>query len=70
MGKNQLFLLIYKIKINNKMAREKGINKAKVGFSIDLEIEKKFGEYCDDNNINKSKLINKIIKNFLDNLNK
>jgi hypothetical protein len=48
------------------MARKSGVNKSKVGFSIDKEVEKEFTEYCDDNNINKSKLMNKIIKSFLE----
>lgn len=48
------------------MGRQKGVNKAKVGFSIDLDVEKEFNQYCDENNINKSKLINKIIQSFLE----
>ena len=48
------------------MARQKGINKTKVGFSIDVEIEKQFTSHCDVNNINRSKLINKILKSFLE----
>tara|TARA_X000000368_G_scaffold418595_1_gene418916 strand:+ start:5092 stop:5250 length:159 start_codon:yes stop_codon:yes gene_type:complete len=48
------------------MGRKQGINKAKVGFSIDKEVDKDFNDYCDVNNINKSKLINKIIKSFLE----
>jgi hypothetical protein len=48
------------------MGRKQGVNKSKVGFSVDKEVEKEFNEYCDDNNINKSKLINKIIKSFLE----
>jgi len=52
------------------MGRAKGVNKAKVGFSIDLSVEKDFTAYCEDNNINKSKLINKIIKSFLETVQK
>jgi hypothetical protein len=48
------------------MGRKQGVNKAKVGFSIDKEVEQEFSAYCDENNINKSKLINKIIKSFLE----
>ena len=47
------------------MSKPKGINKIKTGFSIDIETNKEFEEYCDHNNINKSKLIDKIIKKFL-----
>lgn len=47
------------------MAKPKGINKSKVGFSIDKQTYNDFEEYCECNNINKSKLIDKIIKKFL-----
>lgn len=48
------------------MAKSKGISKSKVGFSIDISTNIEFEEYCESNNINKSKLIDKIIKSFLD----
>ena len=51
------------------MARSKGINKNKVGFSIDISTIELFDEYCEVNNINKSKLIDKIIKKFLESTN-
>jgi len=51
------------------MARAKGINKYKVGFSIDISTIESFDEYCEINNINKSKLIDKIIKKFLESTN-
>ena len=47
------------------MGRKSGIKKLKVGFSIDIETYKQFEEYCEDNLINKSKLIDKIMKDFL-----
>ena len=47
------------------MARKRGINKSKTGFSIDKEISDLFETYCDDRSINKSKLVNKILKEFL-----
>jgi hypothetical protein len=47
------------------MGRKIGINKVKAGFSIDIETYQQFEKYCEDNTINKSKLIDKILKNFL-----
>lgn len=47
------------------MAKTKGVNKSKVGFSIDISTNIEFEEYCEVNNINKSKLVDKIIKSFL-----
>jgi hypothetical protein len=40
--------------------------KSKVGFSIDTPVRKEFYEYCEIKAINKSKLVNKLIKDFLD----
>jgi len=45
---------------------KRGIKKIKVGFSIDIETYKEFEEWCDSNYINKSKLMDRIIKNFLE----
>lgn len=47
------------------MSRKKGINKIKVGFSIDKELINNFNIYCEENTINKSKLINKILTDFV-----
>jgi hypothetical protein len=47
------------------MSRKKGINKIKVGFSIDKEVIEEFNLYCEYNTINKSKLINKILIDFI-----
>ena len=47
------------------MAKPRGINKSKVGFSIDKKTYADFEEYCESNNINKSKLVDKILKKFL-----
>jgi hypothetical protein len=47
------------------MARKKGKLKEKVGFSIDKEINELLEQYCQDNMVNKSKLINHLIKSFL-----
>lgn len=44
--------------------------KSKVGFSIDTSIREEFYEYCESETINKSKLINKLIKDFLKNTKK
>jgi len=48
------------------MGRKSGINKLKVGFSVDKETYKEFELYCESNDINKSKLIDKILKKFLE----
>jgi metal-responsive CopG/Arc/MetJ family transcriptional regulator len=48
------------------MGRKSGINKLKVGFSIDIETYKEFEKYCEENSINRSKLIDKILKTFLE----
>lgn len=47
------------------MGRKSGINKLKVGFSIDKDTHYEFERYCESNFINKSKLIDKILKDFL-----
>lgn len=47
------------------MSRKKGINKVKVGFSVDMEIIDEFNKYCELNSINKSKLISKILSDFM-----
>ncbi len=44
---------------------KRGIKKVKVGFSVDIETYNEFELYCNDNYINKSKLMDKIIKDFL-----
>jgi hypothetical protein len=57
-GKNTIFR-------NNIYIMKRGIKKVKVGFSVDIETYNEFELYCNDNYINKSKLIDKIIKDFL-----
>ena len=47
------------------MGRKLGINKIKVGFSVDIDTYQEFEKYCDGNYINKSKLVDKILKDFL-----
>jgi hypothetical protein len=49
------------------MGRKSGIKKLKVGFSVDIITYEEFERYCDDNYINKSKLMDKILKDFLKN---
>jgi hypothetical protein len=49
------------------MSRKKGLNKSKVSFSIDKELDVQFEEYCNSKLINKSKLINNLISRFLKN---
>jgi len=44
---------------------KRGVKKTKAGFSIDIELLEEFEMYCDDNFINKSKLVNKLINDFL-----
>jgi metal-responsive CopG/Arc/MetJ family transcriptional regulator len=62
MEKNEFFLLIY-----TNMARKRGINKSKVGFSLDSDLLEDFNEYCEKHTVNKSKLVNKLISDFLKN---
>lgn len=47
------------------MSKIKGVNKTKTSFSIDISVVDIYEKYCDDNDINKSKLMNKIIIEFL-----
>lgn len=49
------------------MSRKRGLNKSKVSFSIDKELSQELDDYCDSKMINKSKLINNLIKKFLKN---
>lgn len=42
-------------------------SKVKVGFSIDYSTNEEFNEYCEAGSINKSKLVNKLLKEFLKN---
>ncbi len=44
---------------------KKGRKKEKVGFSIDIDVNKTLEKYCEDNSVNKSKLVNNLIKNHL-----
>lgn len=39
--------------------------KVKVGFSIDSLTNEEFNQYCEAGSINKSKLVNKLLKEFL-----
>lgn len=47
------------------MARKRGKYKQKVGFSIDKVNMEYLNNYCEENYINKSQLVNKLISNFL-----
>ncbi len=49
------------------MSRRKGLNKSKVGFSIDRDIQKEFEEFCISNMKNKSAVVNDLLKKFLEN---
>jgi metal-responsive CopG/Arc/MetJ family transcriptional regulator len=49
------------------MARPKGQTKQKVGFSIDIKTAKQLDDFCDLKSINRSKLVNKIVKDYLEN---
>jgi hypothetical protein len=42
-------------------------NKVKVGFSIDSSTDEEFNKYCEVYSVNKSKLVNKLLKEFLKN---
>jgi hypothetical protein len=41
--------------------------KVKVGFTIDTSTNEEFNKYCEIRSINKSKLMNKLLKEFLKN---
>lgn len=47
------------------MARKRGKYKQKVGFSIDKINMEYLNDYCEENYINKSQLVNNLISNFL-----
>lgn len=47
------------------MSRKKGLNRSKVGFSIDKRTKEEFEEYCSLNMKNKSAVIDSLIKRFL-----
>jgi len=49
------------------MARKRGLNKSKVGFSIDKDVRTEFEEYCSSNMKNKSAIVNDLIKKFIKN---
>jgi metal-responsive CopG/Arc/MetJ family transcriptional regulator len=49
------------------MPRKRGLNKSKVGFSIDKNIQKEFEEYCISNMKNKSAIVNDLLRRFLKN---
>ena len=40
-------------------------NKVKVGYSIDNLLNEDFNKYCEERSINKSKLVNKILNDYL-----
>lgn len=48
------------------MSRKRGLNKSKVGFSVDIQVVEKLDQYCKDTYTNKSKLVNELLKNFLE----
>ena len=48
------------------MSRKRGLKKTKVGFSIDIDIQKDFEYFCESNMKNKSAIVNDLIKKFLE----
>lgn len=48
------------------MSRTKGINKEKVGFSLDKEVAQELQNFCEENSVNKSHLVNRLIKKHLE----
>lgn len=48
------------------MSRAKGINKEKVGFSLDKEVVFELQNFCEENSVNKSHLVNRLIKKYLE----
>lgn len=49
-----------------KMGKRKGINKEKIGLSIDKEVVSDLNKLCSSKLINRSQLVNKLIKNYLE----
>ncbi len=47
------------------MSRKKGLNKSKVGFSIDNKVINDFNLYCQENMKNKSSIVNNLLLLFL-----
>lgn len=47
------------------MSRKKGLNKSKVGFSIDNKIINDFNLYCQEHMKNKSSIVNNLLLLFL-----
>jgi metal-responsive CopG/Arc/MetJ family transcriptional regulator len=47
------------------MGRKLGINKVKAGFSVDIDLYNDLNDYCDSKMVNKSKLVNNLIRKFL-----
>ena len=48
------------------MGRKLGVNKIKAGFSVDKDLYDELSDYCDSKMMNKSRLINSLIKKFLE----
>jgi metal-responsive CopG/Arc/MetJ family transcriptional regulator len=46
--------------------RKRGVTKEKLSITINKQVLKKFNDYCDENSINKSDLLEKQIKKFLE----
>lgn len=42
------------------------IRKAKISMSIDIEVLKEFDRICDDKSINRSSIVNKMIKKWVE----
>jgi len=42
-----------------------GVSKENIGFSLDKEVSKELKKFCEENSINSSHLVNKLIKNHL-----
>jgi hypothetical protein len=60
--KNSIFIHLYIL----LMSRTKGINKEKVGFSLDKEVAQELQNFCEENSVNKSHLVNRLIKKYLE----
>jgi len=42
-----------------------GVSKENIGFSLDKEVSKELKKFCEENSINRSHLVNKLIKKHL-----
>jgi len=60
-----LYILNEKIPFLLNYIYTMGVSKENIGFSLDKEVSKELKKFCEENSINRSHLVNKLIKNHL-----